>query len=98
MTEGLAAMRGLRATGLLCANAIRSTCGEAPLSRGLTLHSCRSTHADLLQVVLELAGTARVPQLTERLGLDLANTLAGHSELATNLLQRAGMPVGEAEA
>src|SRR6478736_3806567 len=51
----------------------------------------------LLEVVLELAAPGRVAQLAERLGLDLADALAGDVELLADLLEGAGTPVLEAE-
>jgi hypothetical protein len=51
-----------------------------------------------LQVVAELLAAGGVAQLGEGLGLDLADALAGHAELAADLLQGAGVAVGEAEA
>jgi hypothetical protein len=53
---------------------------------------------DLLQVVLELAGARRVAQLAQRLGLDLADPLAGHVELLTDLLEGPCAAVLEPEA
>ena len=52
----------------------------------------------LLQVVLELAAAGGVAKLAQRLGLDLADALAGDVELLAHLLQRAGAPVLQAEA
>src|SRR5450830_1096941 len=52
----------------------------------------------LHQVVPQLARTAWVAQLPQRLGLDLADPLAAHVELRADLLERAGAPVLEAEA
>jgi hypothetical protein len=52
----------------------------------------------LLEIVLELPRPRGVPQLAQRLGLDLADPLARHVEVATDLLERAGPPVLEAEA
>src|SRR6185436_18628677 len=54
--------------------------------------------APLLQVVLELPAAGRVAQLAQRLGLDLADPLAGDVELLADLLERSGTPVLEAEA
>ncbi len=36
---------------------------------------------------LEPSGAARMPELTQRLGLDLSNALSGHCELLTHFLQ-----------
>src|ERR1035437_3435108 len=44
----------------------------------------------LLQIVLQLAGARRVPELAQRLGLDLADALAGDVELLANFLESAG--------
>src|SRR5207302_1647982 len=52
----------------------------------------------LFQVVLELPRPARVPQLAQRLGLDLPDPLAGDVELAPDLFESAGAPVLEAES
>src|SRR5688500_247035 len=52
----------------------------------------------LLQVVLELAAAARVPQLAERLCLDLANPLACDVEVTADLFEGPGTSVLEAEA
>src|SRR4029453_1813939 len=54
--------------------------------------------ARLLQVVAELLAAGGVAQLGEGLGLDLADALAGDAEFAADLLQGAGVAVGEAEA
>src|SRR5450759_3287240 len=54
--------------------------------------------AGLLQVVLQLARTARVAQLPERLRLDLADPLAAQVEVRADLVKGAGAPVLEAEA
>ena len=42
----------------------------------------------LLEVVAQLLGAGGVAQLAQRLGLDLADPLAGHAELPPDLLQR----------
>src|SRR6478735_2888992 len=52
----------------------------------------------LFEVVLELAASGRVAQLAQRLGLDLADPLAGDVELLADLLEGPGTPVLEAEA
>src|SRR5262245_30450922 len=52
----------------------------------------------LLEVILELAAAGRVAQLAQRLGLDLADPLAGDVELLADLLEGPGAPVLEAEA
>src|SRR5438552_1088962 len=51
----------------------------------------------LLQVVLELPRPARVPQLAERLRLDLPDALAGDVELAPDLFEGAGATILETE-
>ena len=51
----------------------------------------------LIQVSAELLAAARVAQLAQRLRLDLADALAGHTKLAADLFQRTAMPVFEAE-
>src|SRR5438477_10202708 len=51
----------------------------------------------LLQVVLELPRPARVPQLAERLRLDLPDALAGDVELAPDLFEGASATVLETE-
>src|SRR5437660_2780457 len=53
--------------------------------------------SQLLEVVLELAAPRGVPQLAQRLRLDLTDALAGHVELATDLLERPGAAVLETE-
>src|SRR5688500_10836053 len=58
----------------------------------------RSKTDRLLEVVLELAAAARMPQLAEGLGLDLADPLARDVEVAPDLLESAGSPVLEPEA
>src|SRR5512132_4141638 len=50
-----------------------------------------------LQVALELSAAGRVAQLAERLGLDLADPLAGDVELLAHFLEGPGAPVLEAE-
>src|SRR4051794_6764147 len=52
---------------------------------------------DSFEVVLELPAPARVPQLAQRLRLDLADALTGDVELLADLLERACAPVLEAE-
>src|SRR6185436_9649169 len=51
----------------------------------------------LLEVVLELAAAGRVAQLAQRLGLDLADPLAGDVELLADLLEGPRPAVLEAE-
>src|SRR3954454_20802539 len=46
----------------------------------------------------ELAAAGRVAELAQRLRLDLPDPLAGEPELASDLLQRASVPVVEPEA
>src|SRR5216683_1071801 len=60
-----------------------------PPDRRLTFH--------LFQIVLELPRPARVPQLAERLRLDLPDASAGDVELAPDLFEGAGASVLEAE-
>src|SRR5690606_28811638 len=52
----------------------------------------------LVEVVAELAAAAGVPQLAKRLRLNLADALAGHAELASDLFQRPAAAIFEAEA
>ena len=52
----------------------------------------------LIEVAAELAAVARVAQLAQRLGLDLADALAGDAELAADLFERAELAVLQAEA
>src|SRR4051795_2663226 len=52
----------------------------------------------LLEVVAELLAAARVPELRQRLRLDLADPLAGEAELLADLVERARLAVCEAEA
>jgi len=49
--------------------------------------------ASHLQIVPELPTPCRVPQLTERLGLDLADALTGHTQVLADLFQRVILPV-----
>src|SRR5450759_2700505 len=49
-----------------------------------------------VQVLVESQRPARVPQLRQRLGLDLPDALPGDAELLAHLLQRAGVAVTEA--
>ena len=60
----------------------------------------RPRRAPLLavEVVAELLAAVGVAQLGQRLGLDLADPLAGDAELLAHLLERAGLAVVEAEA
>src|SRR4051794_9601074 len=51
-----------------------------------------------VEVVAELLAPAGVPQLRQRLGLDLADPLAGQAELAPDLVEGAGLAIDEAEA
>ena len=51
----------------------------------------------LLQVVLQLAAAGWVAELAQRLGLDLADPLAGDVELLAHFLERSGTPVLETE-
>ena len=51
----------------------------------------------LIQKVLQLLGAIRVAQLLERLGLYLADALAGDSEVSAHLLQRPAAAVFQAE-
>src|SRR5690606_14192580 len=51
-----------------------------------------------VEVGAELLAAVRVAQLGQRLGLDLADALAGDAELAPDLLERPGLTVLEAEA
>src|SRR5437870_12120686 len=46
----------------------------------------------------ELLRARRVPELSQRLGLDLSDALAGDREVLPDLLQRVLAAVGEAEA
>src|SRR3954453_10919915 len=52
----------------------------------------------LLEVVAELLAAARVAELGQRLRLDLADPLASETELLADLVERARLAVGEAEA
>src|SRR5450756_1937723 len=61
-------------------------------------HGRHGPAAGLLQVVLELAGAARVAEVMQRLPLDLADPLAGDVELLADLLKRAGAAVLQPEA
>src|SRR5919198_429083 len=51
-----------------------------------------------LEEAPELLRARRVPELAQRLGLDLSNPLAGDREVLSDLLQRVLAAVGEAEA
>ncbi len=52
----------------------------------------------LFQKILELLGPRWMPQLPQRLGLDLANPLARHAKLPAHFFERAPPAVLEAEA
>src|ERR1035437_774113 len=88
----------IQATGSLAGDHGRDCVDGAPsLGPGCACPRQQGRHGPvaglLLQVVLELAGAARVAELTQRLRLDLADALAGHVELCANLLERAGAAV-----
>ena len=69
----------------------RDRCRERNISRE---GRCSSPpHKSLVEVVAQLAGSRWVTQLAQRLGLNLADALAGHVELRTNLLQGALSPI-----
>src|SRR3954463_12560232 len=52
----------------------------------------------LFEVVAELLRPRGVAQLRQRLGLDLADPLAGETELLADLVERAWLTVSQAEA
>ena len=52
----------------------------------------------LFEVVPEPLGAGRVPQLRQRLRLDLANAFAGDAELFADFFERADLTVFETEA
>ena len=54
--------------------------------------------SSLGEVVAETLGARGVPQLAQRLRLDLTNALAGDAELAPHLFQRAAAVVLQTEA
>src|SRR5579883_2862793 len=58
----------------------------------------RQARSDLIEVVLQLAAARGMPQLAQRLGLDLADALARHLEFLADFFQRAGPPAVQAEA
>src|SRR5438093_495362 len=59
----------------------------------------RSHHTGLrLEEAPELLRERRVPELAQRLGLDLSDALAGDREVLPDLLQRVLAAVGKAEA
>ncbi len=68
--------------------------------------NCRRLFEQVLRIVdllgveeaVQLADARRVAHLAERLGLDLADALAGHLELLADLFERAAVAVDEAEA
>src|SRR6202165_1639825 len=57
----------------------------------------RRPYSGLLQVVAELLRARRVAELAQRLGLDLADPLAGHAEPLADLFQRALVTVDQPE-
>jgi len=57
----------------------------------------RNLPVPLLEVVLQFARAARMPQLAQRLGLDLPNALASHAELTSDLFKRPRMTVNQPE-
>src|SRR4051812_25501021 len=64
----------------------------------MTRQGTRHVGASLaVEVVAQLLAVLGVPELGQRLGLDLADALTGHAELTTDLLERAGLAVVEAE-
>ena len=75
----------------------RVPCQEGIASRTAPRQRCRPGPAVglLLQEVLQLARAGWVAQLAERLGLDLADPLAGDVELPADLLERPGAAVLE---
>ena len=52
----------------------------------------------LLEESVELADAGRVAHLAERLGLDLADSLAGHTEFAPDFFKRTAPTVFQPEA
>src|SRR5260370_39436519 len=52
----------------------------------------------LLEIVFQLLAPARMPQLAQRLGLDLPDALPGHPEALPHFFQRPLVPVDQAEA
>src|SRR6476469_1469646 len=70
---------------------------EPPRKPWRAAPATRAPWPPLLEVVLELAAPGRVAQLAQRLGLDLADPLAGDVELLADLLEGPGTPVLEAE-
>src|SRR5450759_5096726 len=73
-------------------------------ARRRRLENCPRQHgrcgpaASLLEVVPQLAGAARVAQLSECRSLDLADPLARQVELLANLLERPGAAVLQPES
>src|SRR3954454_18806161 len=62
--------------------------------RGYAVHE---RTALLLEVVTQLLGPRRVPQLRQRLGLDLPDALPGDAELLADLFESARVAVGQSE-
>ena len=66
------------------------------------IESRKATPADrrsvAVEVVAQLLAAVGVAELGQRLGLDLADALAGDAELPPDLLERAGLAVVEPEA
>src|SRR3954470_24726554 len=58
----------------------------------------RGTRASIIQKTSQLAASARMLELAQRLGLDLADTLARHRELLADLFQRVVGVHADAEA
>src|SRR5689334_8234535 len=51
----------------------------------------------MIKIIAKFARTRRVAQLAQRLGFDLPNAFAGHTELAADLLERSLTSIFEAE-
>src|SRR3954454_7960554 len=62
--------------------------------RGYAVHE---PTALLLEIVTQLLGPRRVPQLRQRLGLDLPDALPGDAELLADLFESARVTVGQSE-
>src|SRR5437016_14593318 len=57
-----------------------------------------TNQSQLFDEIFQALASRRMAQLAQRLGLDLADPLAGHPELPADLLQRPGKAIIEPEA
>src|SRR6185503_20138240 len=72
--------------------------GALPIELWARRPSYHRGRVSRFQEAPELLGARGMPQLAERLGLDLPDPLAGDREVLADFLQRVLAPVGEPEA